>query len=180
MCQSEMFLAFVGYKKIWSRLLCQKALDHLMIHAGSIHLLSKADSPRTTVSMMQLQVLQVPFDLSCQSSHMVHFEHNQMDWAVVHSLNIDQLLELYDHQQQNVHWTVAYVSCRKKVSVCTDLHHHQQKADTAYPHFQAQHRDQQHVHRVDDMLLDKNYLNIGCRHHKIHHICCIATSSGPY
>jgi len=60
-----------------------------------------------------------------------------MDWAVVHSLNIDQLLELYDHQQQNVHWTAAYVSCRKKVSVCTDLHHHQQRVDRAYPHFQA-------------------------------------------
>lgn len=41
-----------------------------MIHADSIHQLSKVDSPQTNVLTMQLQVLQVPFDLSCQSNHM--------------------------------------------------------------------------------------------------------------
>lgn len=70
MCQPERFSAFVGYKRIQSRLLCQKALGCLMNHAGSIHLLSKVDSPQTNVSTMQLQVLQVLFDLSCQSNHM--------------------------------------------------------------------------------------------------------------
>ena len=60
-----------------------------------------------------------------------------MDWVVVHSRNIDQQLERYVHWQQDVHEMAAYVSCRKKVAECTDLHHHQQKGDRACPHSQA-------------------------------------------
>jgi hypothetical protein len=42
-----------------------------------------------------------------------------------------------------------------------------------------QHRDQQLVHIADDMPLDKYYLNIGYKLHKIHHRCCTIVSNDP-
>lgn len=60
-----------------------------------------------------------------------------MDWRVVYSRNIDWRLVQCVHQQLNDHLMDAYVSCRKKVGECTDLHHHQQTVDRVCPHSQA-------------------------------------------
>jgi hypothetical protein len=35
------------------------------------------------------------------------------------------------------------------------------------------------VHIADDMPLDKYYLNIGYKLHKIHHRCCTIVSNDP-